>query len=109
MSLQRFIVSEIVEKKKRGRPPGFKAAQRELKTYLLNLPDTEKVIDVILEAALDKNHKHQAAAWKLILDRICPTSQFEKFNGRETVQINISSVETPKIVAEQSNDDDVTH
>ena len=47
---------------KRGRPPGIRAAQLELQEKLYNHPDNHKVIETIYRAALDDNHKNQAAA-----------------------------------------------
>jgi len=45
---------------------------------------------------LDDDHKNQAAAWKLVMDRVAPTAMFEKEvvqgNGRSAIQINITGV-----------------
>ena len=60
--------------KKRGRPPGIRAAQLELQEKLYNHPDNHKVIETIYRAALDDNHKNQAAAQKLLMDRMLPIS-----------------------------------
>ena len=39
-------------------------------------------------------HKNQAAAWKLVMDRMLPLSYFEKdsASGRQSVSITISGV-----------------
>jgi hypothetical protein len=54
------------------------------------------VLDTIFEAALDHDHKNQAAAWKLVMDRILPVAAFEKDvvqnGGKSAIQINISGV-----------------
>ena len=45
--------------------------------------------------ALDNEHKNQAAAWKLLMDRMLPVAAFEKDvkdSGRGAIQINISGV-----------------
>ena len=42
--------------KKRGRPPGQRAAQLEFQRLITENEDVEKVIDMIFEAALDDNH-----------------------------------------------------
>jgi hypothetical protein len=56
------------------------------------------VLDTIFDAALDHDHKNQAAAWKLVMDRILPVAAFEKDivkdGGRNAIQINISGVGT---------------
>ena len=80
--------------KKRGRPPGIRAAQLELQEKLYNHPDNHKVIETIYRAALDDNHKNQAAAHKLLMDGMLPISVCDKnADIREKITINISSVE----------------
>ena len=61
-------------------------------------PDVEKVIDMIFEAALDDNHKNQAVAWKILMDRLLPVSACEKQQGRSSIEINITGLETPKVL-----------
>jgi len=84
--------------KKRGRPPGQRAAQLEMQRLLYENEDTEKVIDQIFKAALDDNHKNQAVAWKIIMDRVIPVSAFEKQQGRSAIEINITSMDIPKVI-----------
>jgi hypothetical protein len=90
--------SEIEARKKPGkvgRPAGDAAAIREYKARLLASPKSRKVLDSILNAALDDEHKNQAAAWKLLVDRLMPISYFEKDKeggGRAAVNITISGV-----------------
>ena len=59
-------------------------------------PKSAKVLEAIFNAALDDDHKNQAAAWKLVMDRIAPTALFEKDvvkdGGRSAIQINITGV-----------------
>ena len=82
--------------KKRGRPPGIRAARLELQENLYNHPDNQKVIDTIYRVALDNNHKNQAAPQKLLMDRMLPISVCDKnADIREKITINISSVEIP--------------
>ena len=77
----------------RGRPPGEAAAMAAFKARLLTSPKSEKVIETIIDAALDQGHPHQASAWKLVLDRIMPVSSFEKSaGGKSKVTINITGV-----------------
>ena len=79
--------------KKRGRPPGIRAAQLELQEKLYSHPDNHKVIETIYRAALDDNHKNQAAAQKLLMDRMLPISVCNKnADIRENITTNIISV-----------------
>lgn len=87
----------LAEAKKRpvGRPKGDNAAIEEFKARLIASPKSRKVIDSILNAALDDEHKNQAAAWKLLMDRMLPMSYFEKDKAggsRPSVNIVISGV-----------------
>src|SRR6056300_380502 len=91
----------------RGRPPGDAAAINEMKARLLASPKSRKVLDSIVNAALDDEHKNQAAAWKLLMDRMLPVSYFEKDKnnmGRSAVSITITGVGGETII---SNDEDI--
>ena len=92
---------EIVEKTagsrgKVGRPKGDASIINEYKARMLASPKSAKVLETIFEAALDHEHKNQAAAWKLVMDRILPVGAFEKEvtkdGGRSAIQINITGV-----------------
>ena len=63
---------------KRGRPAGMRARQLELKQTLLEHPDVPKVLEKVVSAALDDEHKNQAVAQKILMDRILPKSTFEQ-------------------------------
>ena len=80
----------------RGRPKGDAAVMNEYKARMLASPKSVKVLESIFNAALDDDHKNQAAAWKLVMDRIAPTALFEKDvikdGGRSAIQINITGV-----------------
>jgi hypothetical protein len=92
---------------KRGRPPGDAAAINEFKARLLASPRSQKVLDSIMNAALNDEHKNQAAAWKLLMDRMLPVSYFEKDKnnmGRSAVSITITGVGGETII---SNDEDI--
>lgn len=91
--------SEIEAKKKRGqvgRPKGDAAIINEYKARMLASPKSKAVLETIFDAALDNEHKNQAAAWKLLMDRVAPVSAFEqeiaKGNGKSAIQINISGI-----------------
>ena len=63
---------------------------------MLASPKSRKVLDSIFNAAMDDDHKNQAAAWKLVMDRILPVAAFEKDivqnGGKSAIQINITGV-----------------
>jgi len=88
----------IDSKKKRGkvgRPTGDAAIIKDYKARLLASPKSRRVMDAILNAALDDDHKNQSAAWKLVVDRIMPLSYFEEAKntgGRAAVNITITGV-----------------
>ena len=92
---------EIIEKTagsrgKVGRPKGDASIINEYKARMLASPKSAKVLETIFEAALDHEHKNQAAAWKLVMDRILPVGAFEKEvtkdGNRSAIQINITGV-----------------
>ena len=96
----------LVESKKTGqrgkvgRPKGDAAAINEFKARLLASPKSRKVLDSILNAALDDDHKNQAAAWKLLMDRMLPVSYFDKDKeggSRPQVSITISGIGDAKV------------
>lgn len=101
--------TDIVSKKRgsrelRGRPAGDAAVINEYKARMLNSPKSAKVLESIFDAALDNDHKNQAAAWKIITDRIIPISSFEQVKqggNTPTISINISSFGQPEIKAEE--------
>jgi hypothetical protein len=93
-----------------GRPKGDASIINEYKARMLASPKSAKVLEAIFDAALNDDHKNQAAAWKLVMDRVLPTAAFEKDvvkgGGRNAIQINITGVggETQVI---SSGDEDV--
>lgn len=107
---------EIVAKKKgnrelRGRPAGDKAIMDEYKARMLNSPKSAKVLQAIFDAALDNDHKAQAAAWKLIVDRIVPVSSFEQVKqggGAPSISINITGLTQAATIIEEDVSVDIT-
>ena len=108
---------EIVAKKQKnkgvlGRPKGDTAIINEYKARMLNSPKSAKVLEAIYDAALNDDHKNQAAAWKLIVDRIVPVSAFEATKsggGTPQISINISGLQGPTVdMVESLNAEDVT-
>ena len=77
-----------------GRPKGEASIMKEYRERMLNSPKSRKVLDSILNAALDDEHKHQAAAWKIVADRILPVSSFEldSKNTKPSVNITITGI-----------------
>ena len=102
---------EIVAKKPKnrgviGRPPGDKAIMDEYKARMLNSPKSAKVLETILNAALDDNHKNQAVAWKLVIDRVVPVSAFEQAkqgNSAPAISINIMGLNQASTTIEQDD------
>ena len=96
----------ITENRSVGRPKGDAAIINEYKLRMLNSPKSAKVLEAIYDAALNDEHKNQAAAWKLIVDRIVPVSVFEAQkagNSMPQISINISGLNSPTV----STDDEV--
>ena len=95
-----------------GRPKGDATIINEYKARMLASPKSKKVLDSILDAALNDDHKNQAAAWKLLMDRMLPISFFEKdkeHGGRPSVSITISGIGDAKVtdVVTDDNQDDI--
>ena len=83
------------EKRPVGRPKGESGIMKEYRERMLNSPRSKKVLDSIFEAALNDEHKNQAAAWKIIVDRIVPVSGFDKAaagSQRSAITVNITGV-----------------
>ena len=82
--------------KKRGRPEGMRSAQLDIQKRLIEHPDRGKVVEAVYRAALDDEHKNQAVAMKILMDRMLPISVCDKnADIREMITINISSFEIP--------------
>ena len=102
----------IVESKKKpgkvGRPAGDAGRIQEFKARLLSTTGT-KVIDTVLRKALDDNDKDQVACLKMCLDRMLPTSLFEKDakGQRNAVTINITGLGETKVEAVETIEADI--
>ena len=106
--------TEVVSRKRgatglsRGRPKGDAAIINEYKGRMLTSPKSKKVLESIFDAALNNEHKHQAAAWKLVVDRIVPMSYFEKdkvAGGKSSINISITGVGGEKTIVSSGSDD----
>ena len=100
-------ITEIKESRSVGRPKGEAAIINEYKLRMLNSPKSAKVLEAIYDAALNDEHKNQAAAWKLIVDRIVPVSAFEQAKqggGVPSISINITGLNTPTVSTASDED-----
>ena len=92
-----------------GRPKGDAAIINEYKARMLASPKSAKVLEAIFDAALDNDHKNQASAWKLVMDRVAPVAAFEKEiikgGGKSAIQINITGVGQTDISSQPNQDD----
>jgi hypothetical protein len=92
-----------------GRPKGDAAIMNEYKARMLASPKSRKVLETILSAALDDDHKNQAAAWKIVVDRMLPVGMFEKdvlqSGGKNSIQINITGVGSTSVVGSSESED----
>tara|TARA_R110002153_G_scaffold8375_1_gene35985 strand:+ start:237 stop:728 length:492 start_codon:yes stop_codon:yes gene_type:complete len=92
-----------------GRPKGDAAIINEYKARMLASPKSAKVLEAIFDAALDNDHKNQASAWKLVMDRVAPVAAFEKEiikgGGKSAIQINITGVGQTDISSQPPPDD----
>ena len=93
-----------------GRPKGDAAVINEYKARMLASPKSRKVLDSIFDAALNDEHKNQAAAWKLVMDRILPVAAFEKDivkgSGKNSISINITGVGATTISSTSNDGED---
>lgn len=103
----------LVESKKKpgklGRPQGDTGRIQELKARLLATTG-DKVINKIVSIAMDDGHAGQMAALKMCMDRVLPTSLFEKDakGQRNAVTINITGIGDAKVEAAEIVDVEVT-
>jgi hypothetical protein len=84
-----------------GRPKGDAARINELKARLL-ATSGDKVINKVIQIALEDGHPVQAAALKMCMDRVLPVSYFDKKNetgGRNAISITITGVGDTTVMA----------
>jgi len=76
-----------------GRPKGMRTAIKKLEERLLDANRIDRVIDSIVKAACDDENKNQAAAWKIIMDRMAPMSHYDKnkLGDRPMININVTT------------------
>jgi hypothetical protein len=94
-------LKEIKESRSVGRPKGTAAIINEYRDRMLTSPKSAKVLEAVFNAALQDGHPHQAAAWKLVLDRVAPLSAFDTSKGSNggapSISINISGLNSPTV------------
>lgn len=91
--------SEVEARKKgnrgvRGRPPGDAARINEFKARILATAG-DRVIDKVVNIAMNDEHPGQMAALKMCMDRVLPMSYFDKDKngtGKSSVSITITGV-----------------
>ena len=85
-----------------GRPKGDAAIINEYKARMLASPKSRLVLETIFNAALDDEHKNQAAAWKMIMDRMLPVAAFEKEvvkdGGRSAIPVSYTHLRAHETV-----------
>jgi hypothetical protein len=72
---------------------------------MLASPKSRKVLQSLFDVALDPDHKHWPAATKMVMDRIAPTSGFDKEaggTGRSSITVHIEQVGQVDINTEDS-------
>ncbi len=82
--------------KKPGPKPGQATIMAEYRQRMLASPKSRKVLDKIMDSALDDEHRHQAVAWKILADRLLPLSAFDPKKGNHggvSISINVTPVD----------------
>jgi hypothetical protein len=104
---------EDQKKQVAGRPKGLRTAIKKLEERLLDANRIDRVIDSIVRAACDDENKNQAAAWKIIMDRMAPMSHYDKnkLGDKPMININVTTAGDTSIkkigeVYEQDSDED---
>jgi hypothetical protein len=87
------------KRKTLGRPKGVANALKEYQAMMVTSPKSRKVLQKILDAALDDDHKFQAAAWKIVSDRIIPVGLFDSGDAKRPngISITINTVDAKEV------------
>ena len=100
----------VGKSKKLGRPAGVAAALKEYQAMMVTSPKSRKVLQKILDAALDDDHKFQSAAWKIVSDRILPLGMFDTGDAKKPsgISITINTVDAKEVsIAEEAEYEEV--
>ena len=101
-------VKKVKKKNKKGAPLGNRAILADYKARMLASPKSRKVLQTVLDAAMDDNHKHQAVAWKLVMDRIVPVSSFAEREATDGKGLQITiAVAAPESFHTDNNIKDI--
>ena len=78
-------------------PVSKKKRHQEILAGMLNIKG-KRVVDKVLEKAMNDNDDDQMACLKIVMDRILPTDYVKNMKGGgNQIQIQISGIDTPKI------------
>ena len=78
-------------------PQSKKARHQEILAGMLNVKG-KRVVDKVLDKALNDDDSDQMACLKLVMDRILPSDYVSKMKSSgNQIQIQISGIDTPKI------------
>ena len=83
-----------------GTPLGNKQRMQEFKNKLLKEENGNKILQKVLEVAMDDDHPSQAACLKMAFDRLLPMSMFEESKNnsdRPTINISITGIGEAKV------------
>lgn len=81
-----------------GRPKGQEAIMKDYRMRMLRSPKSPKVLETLFEVAMDPEHKHWAAATKMVVDRVVPMGGFDpQSSGGGKIEINITGLSDVKI------------
>ena len=72
-----------------------------VKANAFGATDFPKLLEKVVSATLDDEHRNQAVAQKILMDRILPVSTFEKqFDYREKIIISVIGKESETLEGE---------
>lgn len=97
--------TKIKNTKKMGRPKELGTKVQELKDKLLMSPEGSRIVQKVIDKALNDEDPNQMTALKLCLDRILPVSMFEKAkDSRAAIQINITGLNDVQVSGDDVDD-----
>ena len=102
------MIAAKTKRGKVGRPVGDQGRIQELKARLLATTG-DKVINKIVQIALEDGNPGQIAALKMCIDRVLPLSLFEKDAKRGSNQIQINIVGVGQVDAQTIDAEDIDY
>ncbi|CAB4141003.1 hypothetical protein UFOVP411_3 [uncultured Caudovirales phage] len=82
------------ESRPRGRPPGEAAKMAALRSALLESDVGPRVVQKVIEVAMNDEHPAQGAMLRLLMDRLAPVSSFETASNDQTKTLQVSITTT---------------